>query len=129
MKIKYQFATETIEIEVDDEWGDIIVDLNRQEYNNDHKETRRHYSLDAYDWEDETFAVDDPGFSRLFEEPSLAERLSGAIAQLKPRQKELIRSIYFEGKTARQYAKELGISEQAVGQQLKTVIKKLKKIM
>lgn len=31
MKIKYQFATETVEIEVDDDWGSLVIDLDRQE--------------------------------------------------------------------------------------------------
>ena len=47
MKIKYEFATETVEIEVTDDWGAIVVDLDRQDYNTDHKETRRHCSLEA----------------------------------------------------------------------------------
>ena len=42
MKIKYAFADETVEIEVSEEWGNILIDLDRQEYNNDHAETRRH---------------------------------------------------------------------------------------
>ena len=37
MKVQYKFASETIEIEVSDEWGEILIDLDRQEYNNDHK--------------------------------------------------------------------------------------------
>ena len=45
MKIQYKFATETVTIEVDERWGELLVDLNRQEYNNDHKETRRHSSI------------------------------------------------------------------------------------
>lgn len=47
MKIKYEFANETVEIEVDEEWGNLLIDLDRQEYNNDHAETRRHCSLNA----------------------------------------------------------------------------------
>ena len=35
----YEFANETVEIEVDKRWGNILVDLNRQEYNINHKET------------------------------------------------------------------------------------------
>ena len=49
MKIKYEFATETISVDVDDEWANILIDLDRVEYNNDHAETRRHCSLDEYD--------------------------------------------------------------------------------
>jgi hypothetical protein len=37
MKIEYKFADETMEIEVSDEWGSILIDLDRQEYNNNHK--------------------------------------------------------------------------------------------
>ena len=52
MKIKYQFATETVEIEVTENWGNVIVDLDRQEYNNNHTETRRHCSLEALNLDD-----------------------------------------------------------------------------
>lgn len=47
MKIQYKFVNETISIDVPDDWGEILIDLDRQEYNNDHKETRRHYSLEG----------------------------------------------------------------------------------
>ena len=33
MKIQYKFSSETIEIEVSDEWSEILIDLDRQEYN------------------------------------------------------------------------------------------------
>ena len=52
MKIKYEFANETVEIDVTEEWANVIIDLDRQEYNIDHKETRRHCSLDAYNLDD-----------------------------------------------------------------------------
>ena len=58
MKIQYKFATETVTIEVDDRWGELLVDLNRQEYNNDHKETRRHSSMDALAEQGIQFAVE-----------------------------------------------------------------------
>ena len=57
MKIKYEFATETVEIEVSEEWANILIDLDRQEYNN-HKETRRHCSLDAYNLDDSLLPSD-----------------------------------------------------------------------
>ena len=52
MKIEYKFVTGTVEVEVPDEWETVLVDLDRQEYNNDHKETRRHCSLEAYNLDD-----------------------------------------------------------------------------
>ena len=46
MKIRYEFVNgEVSEIEVDDSLGELLVDFDRQQYNNDHRETRRHVSL------------------------------------------------------------------------------------
>ena len=54
MKVRYEFANgEISEIEVDDSLGELLLDFDRQEYNNDHKETRRHISLDGMDYEGE----------------------------------------------------------------------------
>ena len=45
---RYYFSNgETISIEIPDDWGEILIDLDRQEYNNDHKETRRHNSQEG----------------------------------------------------------------------------------
>ena len=44
MKTKYEFVNgEVVEIEVSEEWAEVLAELDRQEYNNDKKETRRHY--------------------------------------------------------------------------------------
>lgn len=56
MKVRYEFVNgEISEIEVDDNLGELLVDFDRQEYNNDHKETRRHTSLDGMEYEGEAF--------------------------------------------------------------------------
>ena len=48
MKIKYEFvAEETVEIEVSEEMYEELKELDRREYNNNHRETRRHSSLDT----------------------------------------------------------------------------------
>lgn len=86
MKIQYKFATETVTIEVDDRWGELLVDLNRQEYNNDHKETRRHSSMDALAEQGIQFAVEQDALAVLFQEPSRAEMLREAVRTLKPAQ-------------------------------------------
>ena len=59
MKIRYSFVNETISIDVPDDWGEILIDLDRQEYNNDHKETRRHYSLEGKVYEGMDYAAED----------------------------------------------------------------------
>ena len=42
MKIEYKFIDEIVTIDIEDCWGEIILDLDRLEYNVNHKETRRH---------------------------------------------------------------------------------------
>ncbi|MDR0286190.1 MAG: hypothetical protein LBI03_00540 [Clostridiales bacterium] len=56
MKISYTFATnETIEIETSEEWAYFINNLDRLDYNNSQRETRRHCSLDALNLDNELF--------------------------------------------------------------------------
>lgn len=60
MKITYEFVTgEVSEVEVDEHLGGMLLDLDRQQDNNDQKETRRHVSLDSMDYEGELFATTD----------------------------------------------------------------------
>lgn len=57
MKITYEFVTgEISEMEVDESLGGMLLDLDRQQYNNGQKETRRHVFLDSMDYERELFA-------------------------------------------------------------------------
>lgn len=88
MKIKYEFVTGAVEVEVTDDWGTILVDLDRQEYNINHKETRRHCSLDAYNLDDTLFPSDVDVLRDILRAED-AERLYSAIAKLEPRQQKL----------------------------------------
>ena len=42
----YEFVNETVEIEISEEWAAVLREFDRQEYNNNQKETRRHKGLD-----------------------------------------------------------------------------------
>ena len=128
MKIRYQFATETVEVEVSEELGNIIVDLDRQEYNNHHKETRRHCSLDAFNLDDTLF----PSEENIEAEVAAKDqynRLYAAIALLEPQQKELVRQVFFEDRKIVDIAAEEGVSEAAVRNRLKKITQRLKKIL
>ena len=94
MKIQYKFANESVEIEVSDEWGEILIDLDRQEYNSDHKETRRHYHLEGCAYEGDDFAVEDPALTQLLEDDGLLAKLPSAVTSLLPRQRRLINQVY-----------------------------------
>ena len=129
MKIQYKFATETISIDVPDDWGEILIDLDRQEYNNDHKETRRHFSLEGKVYEGMDYAVEDPGLEALFAGPTDEERLRAAIQKLSPDQQAMIRAIYFNGISVNDYAARMGVTQSAISHRLQTVKKKLKKLL
>lgn len=129
MKIQYKFATETISIDVPDDWGEILIDLDRQEYNNDHKETRRHYSLEGKVYEGMDYAAEDSGLEALFAGPTDEERLRAAIQKLDPDQQTMIRAIYFDGVSVNDYAARMGVTQSAVSHRLQTVKKKMKKLL
>ena len=127
---RYHFSNgETISIDVSDDWGEILIDLDRQEYNNDHKETRRHYSLEGKVYEGKDYAVEDPGLEALFAGPTDEERLRAAIQKLDPDQQAMIRAIYFEGVSVNDYAARMGVTQSAISHRLQTVKKKLKKLL
>lgn len=129
MKIKYQFATEVTEIEVDEQWATILVDLDREEYNNDHKETRRHYSLEARLYEGSDYALYDSGLAELLGRNFQEDKLHDAIEQLTPAQQELVHKIYFEGYSVNECAEMLGIDSSAVSHRLSRIKKSLKKYL
>ena len=127
---RYHFSNgETISIDVSDDWGEILIDLDRLEYNNDHKETRRHYSLEGKVYEGKDYAVEDPGLEALFAGPTDEERLRAAIQKLDPDQQAMIRAIYFEGVSVNDYAARMGVTQSAISHRLQTVKKKLKKLL
>ena len=128
MKIKYEFATETVEVEVTDDWGSILVDLDRQEYNINHKETRRHCSLDAYNLDNTLFPSDEDVLRDILKAED-DERLHNAIAKLEPRQQKLIWQMFFEERGYTDIARAEGLDESAVRHATTRALKKLKKFL
>ena len=128
MKIKYAFADETVEIEVSEEWGNILIDLDRQEYNNDHAETRRHCSLEPFNLDDALFPSD-VDVEREVLEGLDNKALYAAIAKLQPQQQELVKRVYFRGEKIVTIAAEEGVSEAAIRNRLKKITASLKKLL
>ena len=126
MKIKYEFANESVEIEVEEKWATIVLDLDREEYNDNHRETRRHCSLDALNLDDSLLTSD----MDVFEAVADAEgkrNLYQAIEKLSPQQKELIGRIYFQGEHPADIARELGVSKTAIHNRLQRIFCQLQK--
>ena len=123
MKIKYQFATETVEIEVSDDWGNLVIDLDRQEYNTDRKETRRHVSLDAALYEGDVFVDESASLESFADNYDLHQ----AISKLTDNQRRIIVGHYFEGLTYVALAQELGIAEANVRKAANRALKQIQK--
>ena len=129
MKIKYHFVNCDIqEIEVSETWGSVMLELERQEYNGNHRETRRHASLDAYNLDDNLLpsGEDIPAeYERKEDEVSIHR----AISQLLPEQQRLIRQIFFDGITPSEIARSEGVDKSAISHRLTRALKKLKRFL
>ena len=129
VKIMYRFADgHAEELEVEKEVAETLRELDRQEYNNNHRETRRHVTFDCTE-EKLWLAVDDQRLSRLLDGPPDEIRLRVAINQLEQHHRDLIIAIFYRGIKIVEYAKLTGVSQSAISQQLGIAIKKLKKLL
>ena len=128
MKIKYEFINETTEIEVSEEWGSLLIELDRQEYNINHKETRRHCSLEAYDRDHNLLGSDNDILEDIisrFEQ----EHIKDAISKLSKPQREVINAAVYCNITPSKYAQIKGISRTAAYKTYKLGLKKLKNFL
>ena len=66
-------------------------------------------------------------FEREMEDLEIKEIISKALEELKPKERELIEAIYFEGKTLEEYGSELGVCKQTIHQRRKRILRILKK--
>ena len=127
---QYKFTDEVITVEISDEWASVLSELDREEYNNDHAETRRHVSLDNGedgDWlstekgktlieiAGKIFSLDDRRFVK-------ARRI------LSKKQSELYESVYDRGDSVGEYATDNKIDQSTASKRNSAVIKKFKKI-
>lgn len=93
------------------------------------KETRRHQSLNksldgGFDFVDESVDIECEAI-----EYDEIERLHDAIKQLKPKQQWLIEQVFFLGRQQKDIAKELGVDKTTVRDLLKTIYKKIEKLL
>ena len=129
MKITYEFVTgEISEVEVDERLGGMLLDLDRQQENNDRKETRRHFPLDGMDYEGEIFASAEDTEREAVRREDMA-RLYSAMEALSPAQRELVKKVYFEERKITDIAREEGVSEAAIRNRLKKIYSRLKKFL
>ena len=130
VKITYRFADgHAEELEVEQEVAETLKELDRQEYNSNHRETRRHSALDALEYEGEYFIDQNYSVEGLVLWKQDIGDLLNAIHSLDAKQQELITAVFYQKRTASQIARESGVSQAAISQRLQTAIKNLKKLL
>ena len=130
VKIAYRFADGHFEeLEVELEIADALKELERQEYNNTQKETRRHTSLSAVEYEDERFAARNADVLEKTLHRMDAEALRRALAMLTLAQQDLVRRVFFLGERPSDIAKAEGIDKSAITHRLERIYRQLKKTL
>ena len=127
---QYRFTDEVITVEISDEWASVLAELDREEYNNDHAETRRHVSLD--NGEDGEWLSTEKGKTlieiagKIFSPDD--KRFRKGRKALSKKQAELYESVYDRGDSVGEYATDNKIDQSTASKRNSAVIKKFKKI-
>lgn len=105
------------------EWLEMLLDLDRREYNNEHAETRRHCSLDAFNQDETLFASEKDGFEEFYEEETWKE-----MCKLLTEREKVIGDLYFrQGYKQAEIARIFELDYTRISQILRKIRKKLKK--
>ena len=102
-------------------------ECDKPTYNNEHRETRRHVSFDALDPMGDTLIGEDGVDLGLG--PDGFEYLERAIEKLRPRQRELLRKVFWEDIRQVEIARAEGVEEHVISKRMARIYAKLKEII
>ena len=132
MIIKYEFLSkltdEVSEVEVSEELGRAMVEMEKDDFNNDRRETRRHCYMSELE-ENGHYIADESDLLDDILEAELHDALMTAIEKLQPQQKELLIRVYWSKELQKNIAAEEGVSESAISGRMKRIINSLKKFL
>ncbi|WP_349948457.1 sigma-70 family RNA polymerase sigma factor [Lacrimispora sp. BS-2] len=135
MRISYEFITgEKFEIEVDDNIGEVIIEMEKMQSRRNRAETRRHNSLEFMQENRDgycpmQFADNRADVEQIIIHSDEKERLHRAIQKLNSKDSIIVQKYYFEDMTMVEIGKELGITAMAVSKRLKKIPDKIKKLL
>ena len=136
MKVHYEFSRDGItgarnfsDVEVSEELGAVLAELDREEYNSNQTETRRHESLSNNNdkWNtlvDKTVDVENEIICN-FE----YERLHKAMKQLLPQQQELLGKVFFDGVSMAEIARQEGVNKSSIHKRFERIFAQLEKFL
>lgn len=132
MEIKYKFVDgEETSISVYGEFEKIILELDRDLYNNNHAETRRHVSLSVFDEDKKVFTNTETSVKEQLSNQVDKEILYEAISKLKSEDQEMLNSLFLNDKpvTQKEYANKLGITSFTMRKRLERLKSKLARLI
>lgn len=132
MEIEYIFVNgEKATVEISGDFEKIILELDRNLYNNNHAETRRHISLSVFDEDKKVFTDIESDFEEQLSNQVDKEMLYGAISKLKSEDQEMLNSLFLNDKpvTQKEYAKKLGITSFTMRKRLERLKSKLARLI
>ena len=102
-------------------------DYNKPTFNSNQRETRRHVSLNAFDPCGDTLVGAEDVANEVCREDY--SDLRCAISRLKPKQRDLIKKVFWENIKQNEIAKVESVSEAAIAQRMAVIYKHLKEFL
>lgn len=116
-------------IEISNEMGTVIIEMNHDERNTTRKETRRHVSFEAYDLSGDRLKSADGNPEDIVCHKEEIHALYRAISTLNENQKKLIYRVFWLNESQYDIAREEGVSRTAIHNRLQRIFKKMKKTL
>lgn len=116
-------------IEISNEMGTVIIEMNHDERNTTRKETRRHVSFEAYDLSGDRLKSADGNPEDIVCHKEEIHALYRAISTLNENQKRLLYRVFWLEESQYDIAREEGVSRVAIHNRLQKIFKKMKKIL
>lgn len=105
------------------DWLELLLDLDRREYNNNKTETRRHVSLNALDQDDNQIPAEKDLFEEFYEEETWKE-----MCKVLTERERLVGDLFFrQGYKQKELAKIFEVNEARMSQIIRKIRKKLEK--
>lgn len=128
MKIKYEFVTgESVEVEVPENLGEVSIELDKDIYNSDHRETRRHNSIEVMQERGHQLADGRVDIFSIIEQQETKKVLKHALNKLLPQQRELIHKVFIEGRSMADVAREECVTAKGIQNRVNKIKTQLKK--
>ncbi len=129
MEFTYKSVTGNITIDVGEEWVAILRECDREEYNNDHTETRRHYHFEALEYEGSDYGAEDAELLRLLETDEARRTVEPALQKLTSLQRDVVDALFYKGMSVKEFAASREIAEPTVSKAKKAALKNLRKMI